>query len=133
MPNIDIIAHFGSHGCSGDNATNTEFCYILSTKIDNSVRFPPLFCRLPGNFRSLALAEGGRSRFAALPAKRHGSRVLTLRFGGRDVVLGLPYRDPHNMDCVADHVGRAFLPFWSSGHLCSLMLSGKLGKELADA
>jgi hypothetical protein len=40
------------------------------------------------------------------------------RFGG----------DPHDMDRVADHVGGAFLAFWTSGHFDSLMLSGELRK-----
>jgi hypothetical protein len=42
--------------------------------------------------------------------------------------LYLPRRDPHDMDRVADHVGGALFAFRTSGHSCSLMLSGKLGK-----
>jgi hypothetical protein len=41
--------------------------------------------------------------------------VLPLILRGRDVVLDLAGRDPHDVDGVADHVGRTAFTFGASG------------------
>jgi hypothetical protein len=71
---------------------------------------------LSEQFLSLFLAHTFSPRLSALPAERHGGGVLPLILGGRDVVLDLAGRDPHDVDGVADHVGRTAFTFGALGH-----------------
>jgi hypothetical protein len=70
---------------------------------------------------SYFLAPLGRHAFSpcltAHPAQRHGGGVLAV-LGER--FLDLARRDPHDMDGVANHVGRTLLAFRACGHCTSV-------------
>ena len=75
--------------------------------------FPTRLCRRSGNLFPPLGGHTFGSRLSALAPECHGSRVLAL--------LG---RAPHDVDGVADHVGRTALAFGTSGHIlypCALL------------
>src|SRR6516162_6208885 len=75
--------------------------------------FPTRLCRRSGNLFPPLGGHTFGSRLSALAPECHGSRVLAL--------LGSA---PHDVDGVADHVGRTALAFGTSGHIlypCALL------------
>ena len=75
--------------------------------------FPTGLCRRSGNLFPPLGGHTFGSRLSALAPECHGSRVLAL--------LG---RAPHDVDGVADHLGRTVLAFGTSGHIlypCALL------------
>src|SRR6266498_506647 len=79
--------------------------------------FPTRLCRPSGNLLPPLGGHGFGSRLSALAPECHGSRVLALVLGGRQVIGDLVGRDPHEVDGVADHVGGTALAFGTSGHI----------------
>src|SRR6516165_2367973 len=75
--------------------------------------FPTRLCRRSGNLFPPLGGHTFGSRLSALAPECHGSRVLALLGGA-----------PHDVDGVADHVGRTALAFGTSGHIlypCALL------------
>jgi hypothetical protein len=56
---------------------------------------------------------------APLPTERDRRRVFPLILGARRILGNLTGGDLHHAHGITDHVGRAFLAFWSFGHVRS--------------